>query len=120
MFGAHAGCPRRSAVVELANYSPQLTIGRNVVVDFKGGDINWEGFAWQFPPCIKIYPLRSLALNRLVARFCLRIRRGPIPPLEVVEGLLNISSRKLRLDQRPDVGRAISSILAEGRANSAV
>ncbi len=120
MFGAHAGCSRRSAVIELANYSPQLTVGQNVVVDFSGGDINWEGVTWQIPPCIKIYPLRSLVLHRLAARFCLHIRRGLIPPLEVAEGLLDIPSRKLQLDQRPDVGRAISSILAEGRANLVV
>ncbi len=95
MFGMHAGCPRCSAVIELANYSLQLTIGWNVIVDFNGGDINREGVAWRFPPCIKIYPLRSLALHRLVARFCLCIRRGPIPPLEVAEGLLDIPSREL-------------------------
>ncbi len=120
MIGAHAGCTHRSAVVELANYSPQFTVGRNVVIDFSGGDINWEGVAWRIPPCIKIYPLRSLALHRLAARFCLHIRRGPIPPLEVAEGLLNIPSRKFQLDQRPDVGRAISSILAEGCADLTV
>ncbi len=120
VFSAHARCTRRSAVGELANYSPQLTVGRNVVIDFSGGDINREGVPWRNPPCIKIYPLRSLALHRLAARFRLHIRRGLIPPLKVAEGLLNIPSRELRLDQRPDVGRTISSILAEGRADLTV
>jgi hypothetical protein len=117
VFGTHAGCTRRLAIGELANYSPQLTAGRNVVVDFSGGDIDLEGVAWQNPPCINIYPLQSLALHRLAAQFCLRIRHGPIPPLEVAEGLLNIPSHELRLNQRPDMGRTVSSILAEGRAN---
>jgi hypothetical protein len=120
VFGAHAGCTRRSAVGELANYSPQLSFGRNIVVDFSGGDINWEGVTWRKPPCIKIYSLRSLALHRLAARFCLHIRRGPIPPLEVAEGLLDIPSRELQLNQCPNVGQMISSILVEGRANLTV
>ena len=104
----------------LASYFLQLTIGRNVVVDFSWGGINWEGVTWQVPPCIKIHPLRSLVLHRLAARFCLRIRRGLIPPLEVVEGLLDIPSCKFQLHQRPNVGRTISSILAEGRADLTV
>jgi hypothetical protein len=104
----------------LASYFLQLTIGRNVVVDFSWGGINWEGVIWRFPLCIKIHPLQSLALHRLAARFCLHIRRGPIPPLEVAEGLLDIPFREFRLDQRPDVGRRISLILAEGRADLTV
>jgi hypothetical protein len=120
VFGTHAGCTRRSAVGELANYSLQLTVRQNVIVDFSEGNINLEGVAWQNPPCIKIYPLRSLALHRLAARFCLRIRRGSIPPLEVAEGLLNIPSRELRLNQCPNMGRTVSLILVEGRADLTV
>ena len=90
VFGAHAGCTTRSAIGKVANYSPKSAVGWNIVVDLDWGDINQEGVAWCLPPCIEIY-----LLHNLVAWLCLRIRHGPVPPLEVTKGLLDISSREL-------------------------
>jgi hypothetical protein len=62
VFGAHAGCTRRSAVRKLTDYSAQLAIRRDIVVDRNWGDIYGEGFAGRIPPSIKIDPIGRLTI----------------------------------------------------------
>jgi hypothetical protein len=52
------------------------------------------------PPCEKVDPLGSLTFHRLVARFCLSVRSGPVPPLEVAKSLVHIPRHSRRIFSR--------------------
>ena len=60
--------------------------------------MQWEGVPWGLPLRIQVDSLQSLTFHCVVARFGLRLRGCPIPPLEVTESLLNIAARKLSDD----------------------
>ena len=79
-----------------------------------------EGVPWGLSPRIQIEPLRSLTLHCVVARFGLRLRGCPIPPLEVAESLLDVAARKLGNDVLADACGSIPPIFAKSGSNLAV
>jgi hypothetical protein len=82
--------------------------------------MQWEGVPRGLPPRIQINSLRSLTFHRVVARFGLRLRGCPIPPLEVSESLLDIAARKLRDNALADACGLIPPIVAKSSSNLTV
>jgi hypothetical protein len=58
-------------------------------------------------------------IHRLIARFGLRFRHGPVPSFQMAKGLLYISPSKFGLDGTAGACRAIYPVLLKGGLNAA-
>jgi hypothetical protein len=117
MLGAHArGSPCR-VICEAPCDNPDLAIHWNVVVDFAWSEMQREGVPRGLPPRIQVNSLRNLTLHCVVARYGLRIRGCPIPPLEVSESILGVAARKLGNDVLTDACGSILPIFAKSSSN---
>ena len=70
----------------------------SVIIDFDPFDIDWKRVARHQHPCLTIDSLQSLALHSLKAWHSLRFQRGPVPSLQMTEGLLNMPQCEFGLD----------------------
>ena len=110
VLGPHPGGSCHAALQQLAGGNQYLLVQWGVIIDFDLFDNNWERVTRLQPPHIQVNSLQSLMLHSVVARLHLHFRRGPIPSLQMVKGLLNIPPHEFRLDESSNPFRVGSAV----------